>query len=136
MWRSLPSRSSTTSNPSAVKPRAGAFCSGPWLSPPASSSAQFVIRVLDVQGCRAAQPDVGHRLIGSRQPELSDLLVAMFDVRFLDPERRVFGRLGVDAFHREIGGVHANLSAIEELVVAPRLHPQPVAAAIDRKSVV
>ena len=60
----------------------------------------------------------------------SDLLVAMFDARLLDPERRILGRLGVDALHREIGGVHADLSAIEKLVVAPRLHRQPVAAAI------
>ena len=66
----------------------------------------------------------------AEKPELSDLLVAMFDARLLDPEGGILGRFGVDGFHCEIRCIHADLSAVEKLVVAPRLHPQAIAAAV------
>src|ERR1035438_2956816 len=85
------------------------------------SLVQSVVVVADGEHGFAAQPDVGHGFIQGGQVELSDFLVAVMDLGFLGPERRIPGGLGIDAGHGKVLGIDPDGSAIEELGFAQRL---------------
>ena len=69
------------------------------------SWGQLVVRVFNGQRGGAAQHHVGHRFIEGRQPEFTNLLIAVLDAGLLDPEGGGFGGLCLNGLDREVTGI-------------------------------
>src|SRR5580692_6763621 len=74
----------------------------------------FVVFVFDGEGGHAAESYHAFRMVLGGQPEVIHLHILVFDVGFLDPERRVLRRLSFDSHHREVFRVDPYLSTVEK----------------------
>ncbi len=92
----------------------------------------FIILILDGQDRPPASANDGNGFIFRRQPEVADFQVGMVNVRLLDPEGRILGRLSFDPAHGEIPAVHPDASPEEKLAGNFRLDGDHVRTVIRR----
>src|SRR5208283_4415737 len=86
-----------------------------------SSLRDLVIAIFNAQNRCAENAHLGFTLVGLGQPEVTDFLVATFEVSFDSPPGGVDGRLALDSSYREVLCIHPNVASKQKLVFASRL---------------